>query len=577
MKMSSLVGRRTKETPKDAELTSHKFLLRGGYIKQQSSGIFSMLPLGKRIALKIERIIREEMDAIEGQEVTMPVVMPASIWKESGRYDAVDNTMVRFDDRTGAPCVLGMTHEEAVVHMVRGDVTSYKQLPLMVYQIQTKFRDEPRSRGGLIRVREFTMKDAYSFHASQECLENYYKRCYKAYERIYARCGLTNVISVESDSGMMGGSVAHEFMYVNECGEDTLILGKNSQYKANKEVAVTRYEYPPEESLELKEVHTPDHSTIEDVARFLGIDQKKTCKIVLLENMQDNKLVTVLVRGDREINEIAVRKALSGAEIKFAEEDLILNAGIYPGYGSLIGVDIDKVHLLIDESIIGNSNLVVGANKKDYHVKNWNFKRDLNAGIIGQFSFVQEGDLDPTGANQIKLTRGVEVGNIFQLGTKYSQSMGATYLDDNGKAQDFIMGCYGIGVGRLLACLIEEHHDNFGPLWPIATAPFEVHLCMLDKKKENIEEIGWKVYRELRSAGVDVLIDDRNEKAGFQFADADLIGAPLRIVLSAKTVKQGQFELGFRGSRDKELFALDNLTKVVNDKLNIIKQDKNIL
>ena len=293
--------------------------------------------------------------------------------------------------------------------------------------------------------------------------------------------------------------------------------------------------------------------------------------------MQDNKLVTVLVRGDREINEIAVRKALSGAEIKFAEEDLILNAGIYPGYGSLIGVDIDKVHLLIDESIIGNSNLVVGANKKDYHVKNWNFKRDLNAGIIGQFSFVQEGDLDPTGANQIKLTRGVEVGNIFQLGTKYSQSMGATYLDDNGKAQDFIMGCYGIGVGRLLACLIEEHHDNFGPLWPIATAPFEVHLCMLDKKKENIEEIGWKVYRELRSAGVDVLIDDRNEKAGFQFADADLIGAPLRIVLSAKTVKQGQFELGFRGSRDKELFALDNLTKVVNDKLNIIKQDKNTL
>ena len=495
MKMSSLVGRRTKETPKDAELTSHKFLLRGGYIKQQSSGIFSMLPLGKRIALKIERIIREEMDAIEGQEVTMPVVMPASIWKESGRYDAVDNTMVRFDDRTGAPCVLGMTHEEAVVHMVRGDITSYKQLPLMVYQIQTKFRDEPRSRGGLIRVREFTMKDAYSFHASQECLENYYERCYKAYERIYARCGLTNVISVESDTGMMGGSVAHEFMYVNECGEDTLILGENSSYKANKEVALTRYEYLEEEALELKEVHTPDHSTIEDVARFLEIDEKKTCKIVLLENMNDNKLVTVLVRGDREINEIAVRKALAGAEIKFAEEDLILDAGIYPGYGSLMGVDLNKVHLLIDESIVGNANLVVGANKKDYHVKNWNFERDLNTGTIGQFSFVQEGDLDPTGVGKVKLTRGVEVGNIFQLGTKYSQSMGATYLDDNGKAQDFIMGCYGIGVGRLLACLIEEHHDKFGPLWPIATAPFEVHLCMLDKKKENIEEIGWKVYR----------------------------------------------------------------------------------
>ena len=575
MKMSSLVGRRTKETPKDAELISHKFLLRGGYIKQQSSGIFSLLPLGKRVAHKIERIIREEMDAIEGQEVTMPVVMPASIWKESGRYDAVDSTMVKFDDRTGAPCVLGMTHEEAVVHMVRGDVTSYKQLPLMLYQVQTKFRDEPRSRGGLIRVREFTMKDAYSFHASQDCLENYYEQCYKAYERIYARCGLTNVISVESDTGMMGGSVAHEFMYVNECGEDTLILGENSDYKANKEVALTRYEYPEEEIKELEEIHTPDHSTIEDVAKFLKLDQTKTCKIVLMENLQDNKLVTILVRGDREINEIAVRKALSGAEVKFAEEDLIHAAGIYPGYGSLLGVDLDKVHLLVDESIVGNPNLVVGANKKDYHVKNWNFDRDLNSGVIGQFSFVQEGDLDPSGVGNVKLTRGVEVGNIFQLGTKYSHSMNATYLDDNGKAQDFIMGCYGIGVGRLLACLIEEHHDNYGPLWPMATAPFEVHLCMLDKKKENIEELGWKAYRELRSAGVEVLIDDRNEKAGFQFADADLIGAPLRIVLSAKTVKQGQFELGRRGIRDKELFALDDLITEVTSKLSTLKKDKN--
>lgn len=575
MKMSSLVGRRTKETPKDAELTSHKFLLRGGYIKQQSSGIFSILPLAKRIVHKIESIIREEMDAIEGQEVTMPVVMPATIWKESGRYDAVDNTMVRFDDRTGAPCVLGMTHEEAVVHMVRGDVTSYKQLPLMLYQIQTKFRDEPRSRGGLIRVREFTMKDAYSFHASQECLENYYQKCFEAYERIYARCGLTNVISVESDTGMMGGSVAHEFMYVNECGEDTLVLGEDSSYKANKEVALTRYEYPTESMQELEEVYTPGHSTIEQVAEFLSLDQTKTCKIVLLENLADNKLVTILVRGDREINEIAVRKALAGAEVKFAEEDLILSAGIYPGYGSLIGIELDNLHVLIDESVIGNPNLVVGANKKDFHIKNWNFERDLNQGIIGQFSFVQEGDLDPTGVGRIKLSRGVEVGNIFQLGTKYSNAMGATYLDDNGKAQDFIMGCYGIGVGRLLACLIEEHHDEYGPIWPLATAPFQVHICMLDKKKENIEELGWQIYRDLQNAGVEVLIDDRNEKAGFQFADADLIGAPFRVVLSAKTVKQGQFELGIRGAKDKSLYDLKDLKEVLLNRLNLAQSNKN--
>ena len=566
--MSSLVGRRTKENPKDAELTSHKFLLRGGYIKQQSSGIFSMLPLAKRVVHKIERIIREEMDDIEGQEVTMPVVMPATIWKESGRYDAVDNTMVRFDDRTGAPCVLGMTHEEAVVHMVRGDVTSYKQLPLMLYQIQTKFRDEPRSRGGLIRVREFTMKDAYSFHASQECLEDYYQKCFEAYERIYARCGLTNVISVESDTGMMGGSVAHEFMYINDCGEDTLVLGEDSSYKANKEVALTRYEYPAETLQELEEVYTPGHSTIEQVAEFLSMDQTKTCKIVLLENLTDNKLVTILVRGDREINEIAVRKALSGAEVKFAEEDLILSAGIYPGYGSLIGVDLDNLHVLIDESVIGNANLVVGANKKDYHIKNWNFERDLNKGLIGQFSFVQEGDLDPTGVGPIRLSRGVEVGNIFQLGTKYSNAMGASYLDDNGKAQDFIMGCYGIGVGRLLACLIEEHHDEYGPIWPLATAPFQVHICMLDKKKENIEALGWQIYKDLQNLGIEVLIDDRNEKAGFQFADADLIGAPFRIVLSAKTVKQGQFELGTRGVKDKSLFDLKDLKEVLLNRLN---------
>lgn len=557
MRLSSLVGKRTKDKPKDAELVSHQLLLRGGYIKQLASGIFTLLPVGKRIARKIEGIIREEMDRIDGQESTMPVVMPASIWQESGRYDAVDQVMVRFEDRTGSPCVLGMTHEEAVVHMVRGDITSYKQLPLMVYQIQTKFRDEPRSRGGLIRVREFIMKDAYSFHNSQACLEDYYAKCYEAYERIYRRCGLTNVISVESDSGMMGGKVAHEFMYVNPCGEDTLILSDKSGYKANKEVATTRFEYAAEAHLDLQEVPTPGKTTIEDVASFLNLPTTKTCKIVLLQNLQDQKLVCVLVRGDRELNEIAVRKALGGAEIKFAEEDLIRTNGIVPGYGSMSGVDASKVHLLIDESIVGNRNLVAGANKEGYHLTNWNYGRDLEGGTVGQYSFVQEGDLDPGGVGTIRVTRGVEVGNIFQLGTRYSASMGATYLDQNGKEKPFIMGCYGIGVGRLLACLIEEHHDQYGPIWPMSVAPFQVHLCMLDKKKDNIEETAMRLYEELLDHNIEVIIDDRDEKAGFQFADADLIGAPIRLVISKKTLAEASCEISYRSHGDKEIIPLD--------------------
>lgn len=571
MKMSHLVGRRTKDFPRDAELKSHQFLLRGGYIKQLSSGIYSMLPICKKITLKIEAIIRDEMNKIEGQEVLMPVVMPKSIWEESGRYTGIGTEMVRFDDRTGSPHVLGMTHEEAVVHMVRDDVTSYKQLPLMIYQIQTKFRDEKRSRGGLIRVREFTMKDAYSFHQTENCLGEYYQEVHSSYERIYARCGLTNVISVESDTGMMGGKVAHEFMYVNPCGEDTLILGEKSGYKANKEVASTHFKYDSEELRDLEEVHTPDTATIDEVSRFLNLKQTQTGKVVLLTHPEDKKLIVVLLRGDRTMNDIAVKKALMINEIEFAEEDLIKDAGVYPGFGSLLGVDLSKVHLLVDESVIDCPNIVVGANKKDYHVLNFNFKRDLNAGQIGHFSFVQEGDLVDGSDEKVTITRGVEVGNIFQLGTKYSKDMKATYLDNNGKQQNFVMGCYGVGVGRMLACLIEEHHDDYGPKWPISVAPFEVHLCLLDAKKEGIAQVGLDLYKELKAQGVDVIVDDRNEKTGFQFADADLIGAPIRMVISRKTIKNNEFELSLRGSKDKELCSIDSAIELVKAKVKELK------
>jgi prolyl-tRNA synthetase len=563
MKMSTLVGKRTREMPRDAELVSHQFLVRGGYIKQLASGIFSLLPLGKRIALKVEKIIREEMNRIEGQEVTMPVVMPAEIWKESGRYDAIGSEMARFEDRTGAACVLGMTHEEAVVHMVRADLTSYKQLPAMVYQIQTKFRDEPRSRGGLIRVREFTMKDAYSFHSSQDSLADTYQSVLEAYRRIYERCGLTQIIEVESDSGMMGGKIAHEFMYVNPCGEDSLVLGVESGYRANKEVARTYFEYANEEALTLEEVHTPESATIEEVANYLGISQDRTCKIILMEEMGEKKLVAILLRGDRQLNELQVQKTFPESKIRFAEDELIRATGIEPGFGSLQGVDLSRVHVLIDESIVDCPNLVVGANRKDWHLKNWNFKRDLNSGKIDQFSFVQEGDFCPDSSERVELTRGVEVGNTFQLGTRYSESMTACYLDQNGKAKPFIMGCYGIGVGRLMACLIEEHHDKWGPVWPESVAPFDIHLCLLDKRKEEIEAKGFELYEKLIRAGLEVLIDDRDEKAGSQFADADLIGTPLRVVLSAKTVKNGEFELSKRASKERQTHALESAVEVI--------------
>lgn len=540
MRISQLVGKRYKERPAEATLDSHAFLLRGGYARQMANGIYSLLPTGWRVIRKIEAILREEMDRVGGQEVLMPVVQPAELWQESGRYEGVGSELCRFKDRTGHDMVLAMTHEEGVVHLTRHEIASYTQLPVMVYQIQTKFRDEPRSRGGLIRVREFTMKDGYSFHTNHEDLEQYYEVCAKAYHRIFARAGLPEVVSVESDSGMMGGKKAHEFMLLTDCGEDTIVTSDDGSYLANQEVATGKVEAHPAEPLELEKVHTPGCKTIEEVAKFVGVETWQTAKCVFFESDAEGKLVLVLVRGDREVNEMKVAK-LIGVMPVAASDEKIQTAGAVPGYAATLDLDLSKIHLLVDHTIAESNNLVCGANETDYHYKNYNFERDCPGVETVDVIEVAEVDLAPTGG-KVVLRRGIEVGNIFQLGTKYTESMGMTYLDEAGKTQIPIMGCYGIGVGRLMSSIMEERRDKWGVKWPISVAPWQVHICCLKPEKGGAGEVAEKLYNDLTAAGVETIWDDRGATPGWQFSEADLIGVPFRLIVSERNLNEGNLE-----------------------------------
>ena len=555
MKMSKLVGRRIKEDPKDAKTVSHKFLMRGGYVRPVSAGIYSLLPAGKRIISKIEKIIREEMNAIEGQEVLMPVVLPADLWIESGRFQSVGPELLRFKDRNEKDMLLGMTHEEAVVHLARSEVNSYKQLPVMIYLIQTKYRDEARPRAGLIRVREFTMKDAYSFHTSQECLEKYYMRAHEAYVRIFKRLGMNNVISIESNSGMMGGKVSHEFMALADCGEDTVFVSPDGSYRANREVAVAAWKYEKSAPLPLEKVHTPGKKTIEEVASFLGLAPQNTGKAVFYAD-KDGKLIFAMIRGDFEVNESKLKNYLKVNELNFANDAQIRNAGAEPGFASPLALDASKVRVVVDNSISGSSNLVVGANEADYHYKNFNLERDLPGAESVDIATVREGDPCPLTDAPLMLRRGIEVGNIFQLGTKYSAAMNCTYLDKNGKSHPMIMGCYGIGVGRSMASVIEQSFDNWGPIWPISIAPYHVHICALNPDKAGVGETSEKIYSELWSMGIETLYDDRGEKAGFMFNDADLLGVPFSLIISPKTLENGQVEFKRRGEKESRLIDI---------------------
>lgn len=569
MKLDKLVGDRFKERPSDCQIDSHALMTRGGYIKYVANGIYSSFPPLKRIAKKIENIIREEMDAVDGQEVSFPVVMPATLWQESGRYESIGSELLRFTDRNRQPMVLGMTHEEAAVQLVREYANSYTKYPFMIYQIQTKFRDEARPRGGLIRVREFTMKDAYSFHTSQEDLEEYYVRVHKAYERIYARCGVPEVISVKSDSGMMGGSVSHEFMLLTPIGEDSIAVCKHCGYTANVEAAKSVIENARDDvSEELKEVYTPDIHTIEDICAFLKTPLEKSCKAVVYQKNHDDSFVVIFIRGDLDINETKVTNFL-GCDIHPAV--ITEECGLNAGYIGPVNLSVNgEFTVLYDNSLLNTNNLSCGANKNEYHFTGLDMSRDVPAAEYHDFAKITDGGICPEcGEKAISISRGIEVGNIFQLGTKYSKSMNMTYLDKDGNTQIPIMGCYGIGVGRLAASVCEVCHDDYGPIWPMAIAPWQVHICAVRSDDEKVRTAADKLYEDLQNAGIEVIYDDRNVRAGVMFSDADLIGVPLRIVVSPRNLDEGVFELN---SRDKKISEKINPADALERVKELIKQ-----
>jgi prolyl-tRNA synthetase len=573
MLLSKLLGERFKEKPAEASMISHIFLLRGGYVRQVATGIYSLLPPAKRIVAKIEQIIREEMDNIDGQEVLFPVVMPAELWQESGRYESVGSELLRMKDRNGHSLLLGMTHEEASVHMARTEATSYTKFPFMIYQIQTKFRDEPRARGGLIRVREFTMKDAYSFHTTQEDLAEYYQQCHEAYEKIFRRAGFSNIVSVESDTGMMGGSLAHEFMLISEGGEDSLVLCPACQYRANVEVSAVKPSHTerPEGTPSLH--HTPGMTTIEDLCEFFKIDKSQTLKAAVFAVEGQEKPIVVFLRGDYDVNEAKLRRVVGANVFPYAgnEEDDLCFGFIGPH-----GLET-SARVFFDASLMGENDLVSGANQKDYHYTGINVTKEcLGKSFPEEFydlAKARQGDPCPACGHTTDLRRGIEMGNIFQLGRKYTESMDMTYVDSDGQRRHPIMGCYGIGVGRMLAGAIEEHHDDYGPIWPISIAPWQIHICSLGAgKSPEVGEAARSIYDKL-SARYEVLLDDRDVTAGVAFADADLLGVPLRVIVGKRGLDKGEIELVRRDKSVRVMVPLENLEAEIDAQMKALWEE----
>ncbi len=572
MKVSKLLGQRFKNAPSDCVIESHALMIRGGYMKYVANGIYSLFMPTKRITKKIEAIIRDEMDRADGQEVMFPVTMPATLWEESGRYDSIGSELARWKDRSGNRMVLGMTHEEAAVQLARDTASSYADYPFMIYQIQTKFRDEPRARGGLIRVREFTMKDAYSFHTSEEDLDRYYDIQFKAYENIFRRAGAKNVVAVKSDSGMMGGNVSHEFMLLTEIGEDTIAICPDCGYSANMEAAEVSITNEPGELSELSRVHTPDVKTIEALTENLGVTPASLCKAVVYQRNSDDSYVIVFIRGDLEVNETKLRNYL---KYEIHPGTVTEDSGIVAGFIGPVGAP-KNVKLVFDASLRGIESLVCGANEPDYHFTGMNIARDVGEVEYADVAKIFEGAVCPVcGKPHITINRGIEVGNIFKLGTKYTKSMGMTYLDSNGEAQNPIMGCYGIGVGRLAASICQESHDDYGPIWPMSIAPWQVEICNLRSDDETVNSTAAALYESLQDAGVEVLYDDRNIRPGAMFADADLFGIPVRAVVSPKTCERGVVELSFRDKSWKGEVAIEDATReirrIVDEQLALYK------
>jgi prolyl-tRNA synthetase len=551
-----------REVPSDAEVISHQLMLRAGMIRKLTSGVYTYLPLGYRVIRKFEQIVRDEMNRAGAQEIFMPTVQPAELWKESGRWTHYGKELLRFRDRNDRECCLGPTHEEVVTDLVRNEVKSYRQMPVNLYQIQTKFRDEIRPRFGVMRCREFGMKDAYSFDTDGEGADVSYRKMFDAYTRIFTRCGL-RFRSVEADTGSIGGSFSHEFLVTADSGEDAMVYCTSCEYAANIEKAeVPRPNAEPLDEkafLPIEEVHTPDVRTIEEVCAFLGAKPQAVVKTLIFS--ADGKPVAILIRGDEEVNEIKVKNYLGCDELELAMDDMIQNVTNSPrGFAGAVGV---KCRIIADYSLMNLQNMVMGANRQDYHVRNVNIGRDFKVGEFVDLRVVKAGDLCPRCRRVIQFARGIEVGHVFKLGVKYSKAMGARYLDSNGKEQTIVMGCYGIGIGRTVAASIEQNYDDKGIIWPMPLAPYSVILTPVNVNDKSLLQTAEELYSKLLSAGLDVILDDRDERAGVKFMDADLIGIPLRVTLGPKRLAEGNVEVRFRRSGEVKIVSLRDVSDFI--------------
>ena len=572
MLASKLYSPTLREIPADAEIASHQYMLKAGMLRKNGSGLYSFLPLGRRVTLKVEQIVREEMDATGAQEIMMPIMQPAEIWHESGRWSAYGPEMFKLQDRHDNGYCLGPTHEELITTLLRNELRSYKQMPLILWQMQNKYRDEIRPRFGLMRSREFVMKDAYSFDVDEEGLHKTYQIMYDAYDRVFTRCGL-NFKPVEADSGQIGGSHTHEFMALAAAGEAEVVSCSKCQYAADIEKAVPNtLDMAAEDAADVELIETPNCSTIEDLANFLQIPVEKTIKAVAFD--VDGKTVLCMVRGDHEVNDVAVQNLVGGNTIEPATDEELKAHGLQPGYMSPMGADTpdnESFYVIVDPTAMNVPNGVTGANKHGYHYKNVNPKRDFQNVTVATIRLTTKDDVCPHCGAPIDIVRGIEVGQVFELGTKYSEALNATFLDQNGKAKPYVMGCYGIGVTRTIAAAIEQFHDDKGIMWPVAIAPYEVVVVPVSSKDEEQMKIAEGLYTQLKGMGVDVLFDDRNERAGVKFNDADLIGYPVRITVGKKSAADQTVEIKVRRTGHEEVAAIADSAARVQAILNELR------
>ena len=564
MRISRLVTRTLRDDPPEAETASHRLMLRAGLIQQVAAGVYAYLPLAWRSLQKIEQIVREEMDAAGSQELRMPALQPMELWEQSGRAAAFGDNMFSLEDRRGRPLALAPTHEEVVTNIVKGNVQSYRDLPVILYQMQTKFRDEPRPRAGLVRVREFTMKDAYSFDADETSLDDSYQAMARAYHNVFRRCSIP-VVMAEADSGAIGGKDSHEFLLPTDTGEDTVITCPSCGYAANAEKASGIYlDQPMPDPLPLEAVDTPGMKTIAAVSEFLGVDEAQTLKAVFYA--ADGEVIFVTIRGDLEVNEVKLKNALHCNELRLADDAEVAAAGLVAGSASAIG--ITNVRRVADSSITNGGNFVVGANRPDTHYRNANYPRDFDADLITDIALTEPGHRCASCGAELEFTRGVEVGHIFKLGTFFSEALGAYYLDREGRQQPIVMGCYGIGIGRILAAAIEQNHDGRGIVFPPPIAPYDVHLVALNMSDAAVADAAGELYDRFRAAGIETLFDDRTDAAaGVKFNDADLIGLPLRLVVSPRNLRQSAVEMRARTSEEAEMVPLDDVVDAVRNLL----------